>query len=1198
MSKKNVSIAAMNELLNESSKAIAKWLEEKLPAFSGEWWIDHVVNRLTFQQQRRIQEERIQTLAGLDLAAVLRIFDQNWNELASVERLPLEARSWLKELQGAYNRWAHIPSGGLNLKDSFRDADTLGRVLGMVNADANLLGRIEQFKQATLRKLGIPAVSLEPSVASTQATNFSQQSFSTTYVQKFVVGQLLCLKSNPCVIFPVLEVILGKESETRYHVFEGQKKQLYYESQLQALDEPKDNRKFLTAIELSALMSAIQLSFPSASSLYSFNSGRIRFVPYQYRPVLKLISADRPRLLVADEVGVGKTIEAGLIIKELRARSDINSVLIICPKALVAERKWELEMKRFDEQFAPLNGALLRHCIKETHLSGEWPTQYEKSILPTSLFDNDLLFGKSGKGKSRNQGLLELDPPPKFDLVIVDEAHHIRNSNTFLHQAVRYFADNAEAVVFLSATPVQLGREDLFTLLNALRPDLIIDPVSFSQMAEPNQFINAGIQACRRGCTGWAGEVREQLRNVSETTWGRTVIALNPEFQRVYDSLEVGIDDDIKRIQTIGLLENIYTFSTLINRTRRRDIGEFTTRKAEMIATNFTLNQQNLHDDLLSVIARILTQLHGNENVKFMMTTVSRQAASSLYGLSPALEDILQGKLAQLEGEDGNENAQEGNFDFVNQLRSDIESLIKRAKSLDSKDPKADAFMQLVTDKLIMQKNKVLVFSTFRHTLRYLAEKLSTAGIRFGLIHGGVSDRERADLRKRFSLLKNDEEALDVLLSSEVGCEGLDFQFCDCLVNFDLPWNPMRIEQRIGRIDRYGQKSEAVGIFNFVTLGTIDAEIYDRCLSRIGVFQHAIGGNEEILGDITKELHSIAETFSLSKAEREQRFQQLSDNKIRQMEEEQRLEERQGELFGLNIAAAASWEQKLEKSRNYWLGPVALGRAISSYLRHRLGKEQDYLLGDQSIKNLRLSLDARATLLEDYRKLPHSTDPMCRLWEKWLKGTVPTLQITFEQETAVENPNVVLLSLGHALLRQAATFLQEPDAVFVKIQVTHDTLPVGNHPFAVYRWSKQGVKRDEELVSVAKDDSVAEALLELLPIASDAPELETPSQQILDTLDVVHHQRWLAKSTEHAEYNRQLINVRIQSLIASFNARKIVLEENIIRANNDKIRIMKTAELDRAKIDFNVRITKLRQAEKSGDIKAMPIVFGSIFIRR
>ena len=93
-------------------------------------------------------------------------------------------------------------------------------------------------------------------------------------------------------------------------------------------------------------------------------------MPYQYRPVSKLIRADRPRLLIADEVGVGKTIEAGLILKELRARMDITSVLVICPKPLVAERKWWTEMKRFDEQFTLLDGSLVRHCVRETDLEG------------------------------------------------------------------------------------------------------------------------------------------------------------------------------------------------------------------------------------------------------------------------------------------------------------------------------------------------------------------------------------------------------------------------------------------------------------------------------------------------------------------------------------------------------------------------------------------------------------------------------------------------------------------------------------------------------------------------------------------------------------------------------------------------------------------------------------------------------------
>ncbi|WP_404485252.1 DEAD/DEAH box helicase [Pseudomonas sp. HT11] len=1189
----------MNELLHASGAVIALWLETKLPSLSPRWWVDNVFNRLTFQQQRIVEEKRIQSLSGLDLAAILRVLDQNWTEVAGSEPLPREARNWVKELQSVRNRWAHAPAGGLNSTDAYRDADTLKRFLYVINADDALLNRVEEFKQATLARMAsqtqVPAASIQ---GSAQAVLTAESpALAPKSAQKFSVGELLCLRSNPSAVFPVLEVVPSVEAETRYRVFENGARQIYYESQLQALDEPAESHKVLTATELSAMLSAVQLSSPSASTLYSLNSGRVRFVPYQYRPIFKLIRADRPRLLVADEVGVGKTIEAGLILKELQARSDIKSVLIICPKTLVAERKWELEMKRFDEHFVAFDGSLLRHCIKETHLSGEWPAQYEKAILPTSLFDGDLLFGKPGKGKARDLGLLELDPSPKFDLVIVDEAHHIRNADTFLHQAVRYFADNAEAVVFLSATPVQLGREDLYTLLNVLRPDVIIDPASFNQMAEPNQFINAGIQACRRGSSGWTEEVREQLRSVASTTWGREVLAVNPGFQHIYDGLASGSEDGAARIKTIQALEDLYTFSSLINRTRRRDIGEFTTRKAETVTTEFTPSQKALHDDLLSVIARIFARLHGNQNVKFMMTTISRQAASSLYGLAPALEDILLGKLARLEAEDDGEDVEERSFDFVDQISEDIESLVERAKRLDPKDPKAEAFMQVVTDKLTMPRNKLLVFSTFRHTLHYLVGKLKAANIRFGLVHGGISDENRASLRYRFSLPKEDEDAIDVLLSSEVGCEGLDFQFCDCLINFDLPWNPMRIEQRIGRIDRYGQQSDAVGIFNLVTPGTIDAEIYDRCLSRIGVFQHAIGGNEEILGDITRELHSIAETFSLSEEERAQRLQQLSDNKIRQIEEEQRLEERQGELFGLNIAAA-SWEQRLAQSRNHWLEPHALSRAVASYLGRRLGKEQDFLLGDKPLKTLRLSQEARATLLEDFRKLPRSTDPMHRGWERWLKGSVPTLQATFEQECAVENPSAVLLSLGHPLLRQAAAFLKEAEVVIVKVSVMHETLPVGTYPFALYRWYRQGVKHDEELVPVAAEASIAEALLELLQGATDAPSVEMPSQQVWDGLDGVHHQLWLAKSTQHAEDNRQLVGVRIQSLTASFTARKALLEEHIGRATNDKIRVMKQSELERAQVDFDMRIAALRRAAESGDIRATPTVFGILEVRR
>ena len=183
--------------------------------------------------------------------------------------------------------------------------------------------------------------------------------------------------------------------------------------------------------------------------------------------------------MIADGVGVGKTIEAGLILRELQARRDIRSVLIICPKPLITERKWEVEMRRFDERFAPLDGDKLRYCMRETDLDGVWPEQYSKAIIPYSQFDEDLLFGITGNSRRQRKGLLDLNPPPRFDLVIVDEAQHIRNESTFSHRCVRFFCENAEAVLFLTATPLEMGSTDLFVLLNLLRPISIRDLPTF-----------------------------------------------------------------------------------------------------------------------------------------------------------------------------------------------------------------------------------------------------------------------------------------------------------------------------------------------------------------------------------------------------------------------------------------------------------------------------------------------------------------------------------------------------------------------------------------------------------------------------------------------------------------------------------------------------------------------------------------------
>jgi SNF2 family DNA or RNA helicase len=267
----------------------------------------------------------------------------------------------------------------------------------------------------------------------------------------------------------VITAVLTHGPEIQYLVFHDNEIHTYYASQIEPL--PDSSSTVIDAHDFHAGITAAQLLHPSMRFLYSLNAGRIDFEAYQYRPVLKLIQSDRPRLLIADDVGVGKTIEACLILKELQARQEVRSVLVVCPKPLVSEQKWEDELRRFDEDFAPLDGALMRYCLEEYQKEGVWPSRYRRAIVPFSILDERLLLGT--KGRSASPGLGTLSPPLKFDLLIVDEAHHARNRKTWRYQNLEYLVGASEAVVFLSATPIQTSDDDLFTLLNLLRPDLI-----------------------------------------------------------------------------------------------------------------------------------------------------------------------------------------------------------------------------------------------------------------------------------------------------------------------------------------------------------------------------------------------------------------------------------------------------------------------------------------------------------------------------------------------------------------------------------------------------------------------------------------------------------------------------------------------------------------------------------------------------
>jgi ATP-dependent helicase HepA len=925
--------------------------------------------------------------------------------------------------------------------------------------------------------------------------------------------------------------------------------------------------------------------------VYSLNAARIEYLSYQFRPVLKFIRSERPRLLIADGVGVGKTIEAGLILKELQARSDVKRVLIICTKPLVVERKWESEMRRFDERFVPLDGDMLRYCVHETDLDGVWPEAYGKCIVPYSLLDETLLMGSKPDEKVRHKGLVDLDPPPEFDLVIVDEASHVRNRPTLVHRCVSFLAGRAEALLLLTATPLEMGTQDLFVLLNLLRPDVVRDERTFEVMTAPNSFVNAAASAARGGREGWQGEAQASLSRAAQTAWAKMTFAGDPEFQALQRKLAGPNLDQAARVGCLELIESFHTLSGFVSRTRRRDIGDFTVRGAETIPVDFTPPQRELHDELLALQARILTLLNPSTNVKFLMTMIRRQAASCLYGLGPMLEDILTrrlGEIAVLEG-GGDEGEEIGPLTAA--IEAEIRTLVAKANALDRRDPKLEALRRVVREKVALPNRRLMVFSTFRHTLRYLHSALSADGMRVGLVHGDVADEDRLDARRRFAADPTTADAVDVLLFSEVGSEGLDYQFCDAIVNYDLPWNPMRIEQRIGRIDRRGQKAEKIRIINLITPGTVDADIYDRCLTRIGIFERELGASDEILGRLARELRNIAEDLALSPAERAAKLQQLTDNEVRAIREEQRLEDQQAELFALQVPRRQA-EDALAAASSPWLSPPLLEGLVRLYLQARTG-DQTTLLGDKSQKTLRLSRDARQVLLTDCRTLPRSTSAVHRAWEAWLKGAEPLLKVSFDQSAAADSPETVLLSPVHPLVRQAAEHLKGSGPFVTGAVVEAADTPPGDYPFAIYQWRFLGLQEDVQFRAIAVDEVVkgrVEALL-IQATAAEAP-IPPPAPTILQALESCQFGEWQAAREAHREATANRASFRRASLDSSHAARRAQLEELLTAATDERIRRLYTAELENLKADHDRRTHEIEAAINRSDLQTELVAFG------
>lgn len=237
----------MNDILRLAAKEICAYLETALPGLSQDWWETNVIGHLSYHQQRIAQEKGTQTLDDLDLAALLRVLDQNWYELSKEGNLPRETRHWIKELQTVRNKWAHLPSHELTQNDIYRDADTIERLMKAINAPQETLDQIQGVKETVVQAMTTQA-NTKGLPVDEDITKQAADNAPSRHNPKFSVGDVVCLRSDPSQVIPIIEILEPVNTEFRYRVFQNNTKQSYYERHLLEL------RKILEVSEESGTL--------------------------------------------------------------------------------------------------------------------------------------------------------------------------------------------------------------------------------------------------------------------------------------------------------------------------------------------------------------------------------------------------------------------------------------------------------------------------------------------------------------------------------------------------------------------------------------------------------------------------------------------------------------------------------------------------------------------------------------------------------------------------------------------------------------------------------------------------------------------------------------------------------------------------------------------------------------------------------
>ena len=949
-----------------------------------------------------------------------------------------------------------------------------------------------------------------------------------------------------------------------------------------------DQCHFGNASDLRRNLSHIQISGKLSSLIYSLDITNTEFYPYQFKPVLSFLESPSRGLLIADEVGLGKTIEAGLIWTELRARYDYRRVLVVCPAIL--REKWRDELRdRFGVDATIMDATELLTELKRP------PNRIPdgKGII-CSIQGIRRNQNQSGPRSKLAQFLDEQsDLPPIIDLVIIDEAHYLRNPGSQSARLGKMLRDVSENVLLLSATPINLRSDDLFTLLNIVDPDTFDVPEFFPQILQINEplvkarhlILNTDVAA---------KNIRECLTKAAAT--GHGFLDNSSLIHHIINILQdpESVATNASRVRIADMIDRVNILRHVINRTRKSEVLEFGVVRrpySKFVELDENGIERKFYDDVTNAIRHYAEERGINDG--FLLANPQRQVASCMYAAAKSWSDrtananehFYQDIIYEDIGVEI-DNATDVS-PLIDYLTSKALSLVD-LQQLRMHDSKFDAFFDVIEKHLTKNpQEKIVVFSYFRATLSYLQERLVEKGIASQVLMGGMRESKQ-DAIHRFRT----DHSTKVLLSSEVASEGVDLQFCRVIVNYDLPWNPMKVEQRIGRLDRIGQQAKSILIWNFGYADTIDQRIYERLFERLEIFKRALGGMEAILGEKIKELTDYLISHQLTPTEEERRISQtaIAIENIRQ--EEERLERDASNLIAHSeyILKKVKTAYKLKKR----ITEDDLIIYVKDYLKkHSPGHEFRQMESGKQRFKIRLPAKTAAELSEyiETKSLHGQTN--------LIKGG--TVRCEFLNSVTTTTGSVEQINQFHPLVRFISTKVNDDDffpVVAVKLPAqesdTGSSLPAGQYAFALNKWAFTGLREEEDIrirvVHVEQDFTLdAEDSWELLNTVrfggSDWPESSTQvspphlTTKIFECYDYLNREFDDESNVRKAE-NKDRINLQIRSAKQHRDRQVQSLEQvlNNYRSRNETRMIPATqGRIEKIKDKFEVKIKKLEK---------------------